>query len=430
MKQIALAVRHRQSLIAAFVGSALALNGLPVHAQTAADITALQAQIAALQARLDKIEAQQKAAATSGAAAPLKKGGFTSPVYVTALLQDQYNAIGNQKGVGAPSQSGFRLRRAEVRVSAPNITDRIGAQVMFDPAKDPFSTSNANYAAGKDTLTNANDILQDFILTYRLGEMTGPAATYIDAGQFKIPLGYEGDLVSSSALETTERAQIFRTRDIAGAGYGDIRDQGVRLRGSFDRKGEVGYDAGVFQGLGERQNDLATGTPKAFVGRLIFRPANSGFQAGISGSKADTRSPLAPIATGAAAADPVLPLNRNFYNGFLVYNRSRFGARAEYTNGRSDVRTAPGTFKNASGYYGLLTYQINPKWQLVGRYDWLRQKLAAGNGTSIESTLGLNYFIKGNNAKIQTDLVKVDGEANAFSTVNSIQLRSEFQVAF
>jgi len=66
---------------------------------------------------------------------------------------------------------------------------------------------------------------------------------------------------------------------------------------------------------------------------------------------------------------------------------------------------------------------------------------ASGDTTVTESLLGVNYYIKGNNAKIQANLVRRNGgsgligangfgsNATAFSKT-ATQLRTNFQMAF
>jgi len=448
---------RRNTVAIAALTSAIVLSGMsPAHAQaqpTQAEIDDLQAQIAALQARLNRIEAQQQIVPANAKAAPATAGGASglapagspatgivtskssAPVQVSALLQEQYNGYTSENGT--PSQRGFRLRRGEIHVDAPKITDKISASVMFDVAKDPFGTPSFTplgaATAATDKLNNTNAVLQDFILTYKLNA-TPVASNQIDLGQFKIPLGYESDQISSSALDLTERAQIFRERDVAGGGFGDIRDQGIRLKGAFSQ-GDVSYDLAAMQGLGELQNQTAQADPKAFVGRIILSPGNHDLKFGVSGATGDNTAPLSGVVANSATADPAVGLDRTYENAFAYYKKNKFTLQGEYTSGHSSAETATAQFLNAKGYYAGFGYTLSKKWQLVGRYDTLEAKSgsvgkATVDGTSIETTAGLNYFLHGNNSKIQTDLVKVEGEPGALTTSNSLQLRTEYQVSF
>ena len=100
---------------------------------------------------------------------------------------------------------------------------------------------------------------------------------------------------------------------------------------------------------------------------------------------------------------------------------------------KSKVATVPNTFKNGIGYYANLGYLINPHFEIVGRYDVFKQELTAGTGTSSELLAGLNYYFQSyreQGPKIQVNLVKVNGQPNALSTFDSIQLRTQYQLAF
>ena len=393
--------------LAGFLGAAIALHGTPAHAQQS-ELDLLRQQMTQMQARIDKLEA---AKIDVKSVTPTVSSASKMPVVVSGLLQEQFNAFFSQKppAAGGAVPDSFRLRRGEIKILAPQITSRLSGWVMFDPAKSQSGTP-------------ANGILQELAMTYNI-DSNKNAPKFIDLGQYKIPVGYEGDQISSSALPLIERAQMYRYRDLGGGGFGDIRDQGARLRGTL-ANGTVDYTAGVFNGLGERQNQGAGGDPKAFIARLAYKPLNTGLQVGVSGAIANTRGVVAG------------PLDRNVYNGYAVYKKKQLSLAAEYSKGKSKNKTTPATFKNGEGYYASVGYLINPKFELVGRYDEFKTNLSGVSNKSEEISGGVNYYIKGNNAKLQTDLVKVNGGLNGPTSgpfndgFDSLQLRTQFQVAF
>ena len=437
----------------------------PANAPTAApaanqtELDALRAEITALQARLDKLESAQPTPGTSGT--PSGTAGTPSgtnaapaaattpvvsklPVTVSGLLQVNARAYGDQSGPAGRSYNTLQLRRGEIRLTG-GITDRISGTIMFDPAKQTAATStstvNAKTGAVTTTVTptqSANP-LQDLIVSYLLNK-TPSNTNSIDIGQYKIPIGYEGDLVSSSAIPTVDRALMYQARDPFGGGNGDIRDTGVRLHGTA---GALDYQAGVYNGLGERQNALAAGTGKAFIGRLMYSPASvPGLALGISGGDGDTSNISGPGNS---------KVRRNIYNAFVNYGHDKFSARAEYLTGKNQVlvsSTGGGPNRDIRSYYGLLGYSFTKKIELVGRYDYFdfAHGLVPAAGKSsdsnvTEATLGLNYYIRGNNAKIQANIVRRNGGAgligaNGFSSNgtsfgnSSTQLRTNFQIAF
>lgn len=427
-------------LIAALVaGCAFASTGLPVWAQDS-EVAALRQQINELNARLQKLEEAQKTAATTPTAtpalAPTVQSGSKTPIVISGLLQAQGNAYFNQDNVPTGSNrlaDTGRLRRGEVKISAPAITPRISGTVMFDLAK----TNNLNRSGSP---------LQDLVLAYKLGNNAN-APKRIEVGQFKPGFGFESDLVGSAELPFTERAQIYSFRDLAvlannpllpglpGGGLGDNRDIGARFSGFFNKSG-LNYNFGLFNGIGEDQNDVARGDVKALVARVFHgrrnaRNALAGNVFGVSGLTANNRNENA----GGA-------LRRNGYNFFAGHLRNperhdwrhdRFSYYGEYAVLNSELKNTPGTFKNGIGYYGTLGYLLNPHLELVGRYDHLKQEVTAGTGVSTELAGGFNYYFRDYTAqgpKIQLNLVRVNGEPNALSAFDSFQLRSQFQAAF
>ena len=427
------------------VSASVALGALPAQAQEPApqsEIDLLRQQLAAMQARLDSLEAAQKAAATSAAtavkaAAPTVASASKLPVTISGLLQVQGNAFFNQDTSAARAQSdSFRLRRGELRVIG-NITPRLTGNIMFDLAKasaqqSTFTPAPGGGGGGTVATTNnqANNPLQEIVLAYQL--RTAPRSPlFFDAGQFKVPIGFEGDLVSSGALQTIDRALFYRETDNVsplnitnagnGGGFGDRREKGVRLRGSFGP--QFDYQLAAFSGLGERQNTVNdTGDQKIPVARVVFKPTRlQGLQIGLSGSTGSNRF-------GGTQID------RRIVNGFVVYARDKFTFQTEYLKGKGTVNVTPETFKDVRGYYASLGYKFTPRIEGVLRYDTLKrdfQTAATGNETT-ETILGLNYYLKGNNAKLQLNLVKSDNDFNTptAQTGDNLALRTQLQVAF
>ncbi len=401
------------------ITAALLLSGTPAHAQQS-EISALRTQLEELQARLDKMEAAAKTQADAAA-----KAGNTitsrEKVTVSGLLQVHGLGFLGQDNAFARRADTFRLRRGELRLTAPNITSRISGTIMFDPAKAISGRTNIGATPPVDLNIRARDnIMQEMQISYLLSK-TPTSSHSIDIGQFKIPIGYEGDLVSSSALQTVERALFFTQRDPSGAdqGYGDVRDTGLQARGTV---GPIDYRLGVFNGLGDRQNTTASTDPKAVVARLAYRPAFlEGLTVGVSGGRGNT-------ALGAG--------NRRFendlLNGFLAYKRDKITFQAEYLQGETQLRGGAAN-SDVRGYYGSLGYLFTPRLEGVVRYDTLDTARNVADAEVRDITLGLNYYIKGNNAKIQANVVNRSGAAG--SPISDLrpdrtELRTNFQVAF
>jgi hypothetical protein len=403
------------------LSAAIVVSGAPVQAQQS-EVAALRAQMEELQARLDKLEADQKKsadAATAAAAAAKSNPAVTSkfPVQVSGLFQLHSLNTFSQSGPAPRVNDTFRIRRGELRLTAPAITSRISGTIQLDPAKASFR-SRVPFNAGPGAInvdTRARDsILQEVQISYLLNKGTD-RSNYIDVGQYKIPIGLES-LQSSSALQLVERALIFTQRDPFDAGYGDVRDTGIQLRGTA---GKVDYRLGVFNGFGDRQNAQALSDPKAVLGRLSFRP-NTNSEIGVSGGIGNTGT-----AAGAPRAD------RNVLNFFGRYQKNKLTLQGEYLTGDASLQNAPTVF-DIKGYYGSVGYLFTPKIEGVFRYDYLDANRNVANADVRDLILGLNYYIKGNNAKIQTNIVKRSGGTGAPADLQNdrTELRTNFQIAF
>lgn len=360
------------------------VNTLPAHAQQA-EIDALKAEIAAMTERLSKLELESKDRASAEKKAPTVKS--KAPATISGLLQVQANSLFGQKGPTAPTADTFRLRRAEIRISG-KITNRISGTVMLDPAKNLTLVTPA--APAVPTVNQSSNILQELMLTYHMNSSEA-GGIYLDAGQYKIPIGYEGDQVSSSALPFVNRALMYTVRDPLGGGYGDIRETGLRVRGD---RGIVSYDLGVYNGFGDRQNTVAASDAKAIIGRVSLKPANMpGFMIGLSGGTGSTGAPRN---------------DRQIINAFATYNKDKWLAFGEILQGDSQP-IAGGATRDVRSYYGTVGYSITPKLQGVARYDYLDVDRNNPGFTVKDISLGLNYYIKGNNAKIQANIVRRNG---------------------
>jgi outer membrane murein-binding lipoprotein Lpp len=424
-KEILVKTTVKPVVFIAFALAAAVVAGTPAHAQQS-EVEQLRTQMQALQERLDKLEADSKK--TSDAVAKASPSVTSRmPITVSGLLQVHSLNYFSQDGTGTRPADTFRLRRGELRITAPRITDRISGTLMIDPAKasarsvvripaipNPLPPGGVP-AANVNADTRARDsILQEIQISYLLNKAAS-GSTFIDVGQYKIPIGLES-LQSSSALQAVERALMFTQRDPFDGGYGDVRDTGVQLRGT---RGKIDYRLGVFNGFGDRQNALATSDPKAVLGLLSFRPTDA-LTLGISGGIGNT-------GTGAG----VPRADRNLLNAFGMYKKGKITLQGEYLTGDAQLQNGANV-RDIQGYYAGLGYMFTPKIEGVLRYDYLDTNKALNDADVRDIILGLNYYIKGTNAKIQTNLVQRNGGNGAPADLRNdrTELRTNFQVAF
>ncbi|HEX2061515.1 MAG TPA: porin, partial [Thermoanaerobaculia bacterium] len=291
-------------------------------------------------------------------------------VTLSGLAQVHVRGFFDQSGPVAETPDTFLLRRAELRVTAV-VTPRISGTVMVDVAKQlSIGSSGAN---------PSSNILQEVVLTYQLSPKT-----HIDVGQFKIPIGYEGDLVSSAALPNVERALFFQARDPRGGGHGDVRDTGVRVRAA---PGPFELQLGIFNGLGERQNTTAVADEKAVAARVLYHvPAIRGLRVGISGGYAG------------AGAQP----SRTVGNAFAVYKQGKLTLQSEYVGAKHQFEPRGG--------YAHVGWAFTPKIEATARYDVFDFDRNSAGGTTVrDAILGINYSLRGNHARVQANLIHRHG---------------------
>lgn len=283
-----------------------------------------------------------------------KGPGAAQPVKIEGLLQARFDA-------DSGNADSFFIRRSEIKLSG-SVTPTVAWTVMVDVAKQ-LKMTNAT------TVDQSSRILQDAFITAQLG---GPYS--VEIGQKKIPFSAEG-MGSSAALDTLERALFLATGKL-----GDARDTGIHLRGKWKEAEAI---VAVLNGTGENQNSKDTSDKKTFGARAVFTP-----------------SAVPGLAVGGSA------LSGNGPDGML---RERFGVEGQYRRGGAALR---GEFASAltggarqEGWFGQISSQIAPKWEGVIRLDSWDPNLAVSGDREIDTILGLNHYVSGQNAKLQFNYV-------------------------
>ncbi|MGD0090232.1 MAG: porin [Planctomycetota bacterium] len=375
------------------------------------------------------------------------------------FYDDQVNNIqDNNEGQDC---SGFRVRRTELRFTL-DINDYITAEVMIEPAREnqsyPASPDNQAMScifkrlAGQQNIANiqsgaasAGRLLQNAFVQYH---------DYIPhhdfkIGQFKPPLGEE---------VTRSNAQLdFAERSFVGQ-LGDFRDQGLSAHGSWwdDAKdGRFQYWLGVFNGPGnyldsggQFQNRSDDNSDKDFIYRVLLRPlwkdkTYGSIEFGMSsemgrhggeGSTDPVDNPvngLNRLSNWAIRHDgwfqyyPGGPVRGLWFKGEYGWYKDRNAPNSVIDVLNNDIAgvgvQAYGKPFSVQGGYAAAGYKIMdsrwaeeaPHWakgfEILGRYDEFQNvevaDLVRPDHTDVFRTqvwtAGLNYFFKGNNAKIQ-----------------------------
>lgn len=205
-------------------------------------------------------------------------------------------------------------------------------------------------------------------------------------GHTRTPSGHEGGM-SMTELPFARRAQISRN-------FGNVRKVGVRVKGDYDY---IDYDLGAYSS----DTYFRKFFPGAeFAGRAAVKPFGKDKKYGelkLGGSLTAGHNDINYFVTGAYALYEYKKLFANFE-----------WAKADGYNGAKKL-----TSDKAEGFYTTVGYKVNPKVQLLARYDQYTPNLNRSDDIRREYSAGVNYFIKGQALKLilnyvfcQNDLLK------------------------
>jgi hypothetical protein len=251
---------------------------------------------------------------------------------------------------------------------------------MFDLGK-ALSASSVTTSTGslQTTVSQGSRALQDAMISVQ-----ATPAIRIDAGQQKLPFGFEGSQ-SSGALETVERA-LFASDRARGGTFGDVHDLGVSLKGKWSAM--LDYQVGTFNGSGESQNDVDGNSAKALVGRVALHPTTT-LQLG---------------ASGIYAGNSALDAPRRDRDGIdLRFRSNKVLIQAEAVAGHDAALSRRGMYLHAG-------YRVQPTLDLHVRFDaWdpdVAREADAASTTERDYMTGFTWTMPGTGLKAQSDLVR------------------------
>lgn len=262
------------------------------------------------------------------------------------------------------------LKRSELKLSGTIIPDKVGFEFLLDPASVPTY------------------LIQDLNIYYHYHPMAR-----FRVGQMKYPLTMEG-LTPSSQLDFIDRS-IITARE-----YGDRRDIGYLVYGNNEK---FDYSFGLFNGSGP--NDQDNNDNKDLSGRVVFN-ASENLKVGTS----FYRGPHNRLSGDA------LDVDRNRTGVELAFTGYPLGFKTEYMQGSDDG-------VNSGGYYGSVTYKVNSTYQFGVRFEGWDPNSDSSDDETTMTTLGFNYKLKDDAAKIMANYVLTNDNTTADSM-------SEFLVQF
>lgn len=266
------------------------------------------------------------------------------PIKMNALLQ-AWTLEDTSARVAA--HVNFRLRRAELKLSGSPV-ENTRYFLMVDPAK------SINTAAGAD-----GKILQDLGVGFTIVR-----GLEVVAGQFKT-------LTTADGLESASNL-LFPERSLVGRTFGDRREPGLMLTYTGQN-----FKAGAMVSNGQGPNADATADSKD----LSLR----------------TDVTVAPgVSVGAFG----------LFGDFEYNRKGRWGINSRFSP--SEVATVALEFAmgrtngiNNYGVVGDVGYFVTPELQPVARYEVVRPDSNSGT-VAQQASLGVNYVLLKNTAKIQT----------------------------
>jgi hypothetical protein len=305
----------------------------------------------------------------------------------------------------------FRIRRAEISLSGSVVKDVVDFVLMFDPAR-PLGTDE-NTAPKKTTM-------QDAKIMYR-GPFGLPKDMVITVGQFKIPFGREGFSQPTAKLD-------FINRSDGAVALADARRPGVMVQGG-PMNGAVEWFLNAHNNNGQNSQDTTT-DQKNYLGRLVVDPMRSG-TAEESKARTDRWGDLSVGGTREMGFETAAHLDFARTGADAEWRKSKIlndgdGAflRTEWFRSENDPSLAAD--KRSHNY--AAGYSINDSWQVVARHDVYRDQ--AGATDRATETFGVNYLIKGHNAKISLDYIRIRQETAAAGRSLVAQVILQFQVWF
>ena len=180
----------------------------------------------------------------------------------------------------------------------------------------------------------------------------------------RIPNTFNGAL-STMAQEMVLKSQLGRT-------IGDYRSVGIRNIASYKY---LDYDIGLYDST-RFMRDFGQGID--FAGCVLIKPF------------ADVESDNLDFKFGAAYNIGEYYYNYNQYSLYSSYDNKNFHIKAEYANA-DGYNNAVNSQNKADGFYVTASYDINPKFSLIGRYDYFTPNKAVSNTNTQEYTAGITY---------------------------------------
>lgn len=336
--------------------------------------------------------------------------------------------------LGLDGKAGLGLVRPAGKEPVLSVNGLVQVQGDFGDKGDSRGNANDRFRLRRVRLGAAGRFLEDFDFKVE-GEYVGSSVTMADGflnfrrytwanvklGQFKTPFGYEF-LAADPKLFTIERTLGSDRLTLN-------RQVGAQLSGDFFEK-QLSYAVGVFNGngLNTTTNDNGkflymgrlSGIP--WQGKLFSRPAKWTLGANIYTS---TDLSLA-MASDFGFAGNAFSGKRRGLGVDSQFNLGRFDFWAEYLETKfTPAGGKPNPEFDARAWYVQASWFLLPKdLQGVLKYDEFDPNNEKAGDVTGSVTLGLNWYLKGDDLKLQFNYVLSDLPSPA-PMQKQLQLRAQ-----
>jgi hypothetical protein len=372
-------------ILRVWVALVLVLISSPLFAQSVEErLARLEQEVRELRAENEELRKQlgvtppPKPVATP----QVQPAGNESQLQIGGFIQAQAEAGGQIDYRYGDDNDRIFVRRARVNVQG-SFAEDFDFKAEMDLGGGQGSTSGVR-AQGTDVYV----------------QWSGNPFAQVRAGQFKTPYGYE-QLYSDTKLLTIERT-------LGSDRIGMSRQVGVQLSG---QAANIEYAIGAFNGNGTNisfNDDEGFVTAARVSGTLWSRGDVSRVTAGVNGYVSED---------GAAPVAPELGFTGNTFAG----KRRAWGADAQLLHGPIEVwgellrarfePDEPGPARELRSWYLAAGYSITPKLQAVAMIDTFD-----GVTDNVRTwIIGGSYFIKGDDLKLQLNLMRTDEEETRVS---------------
>ena len=475
--------------VLALCGAATALAVGPTTAPSSAPADKdLGAEIQALRARLDQLEAQQKdsQARLDEAARQKEQADIKAQIKLDAAHHDNFLDMGSfssgytndrftiqsddgrfvlrpwyhiqirdvtlwrqdlKSGNRDDVENGFEIRRMKIGLDGNMFSPDFTYFFNWATARASGSASVTNSAGQKiGTVSNSLGgvpILEEAWVKYKFPD----TSLYLKAGQIKDPLLHD-QIVSSRYQQSAERSL---TADVFA--NGDAFTEGVTV--IYDPKSFVRTEVGVNHGLRSANTNFLDVPTNFFdygvAGRAEFKLFGRWQDYGQVGA-VGVKDPLLVFGVGTdysehghsgqtvAVADGQYadPMGLNFY-GALVdrYTNHNFGIATQSATGASISAPSAAVLNHATNEYSLLGqagYLIQGHLEPFGRYEYMHLAGTAAGSHNYFSVItgGVNYYFVGHRAKLTGEVIYLPNgipiDDGASDTLTSPNGRSEVSV--